>query len=270
MQLGKISSEDIALLISLVPLLFKEEQEARELLQQKQDKILPHDKAAPTWCHFYEQPFKHHLLQVMQIMGAEEEIKCIAASPSQIQAMWQFITQFEHDIENICEEDQAELSSISDQLFAWFESIIRTLKCLLSFGVYMNDLLIKVRGGKRGADTALFRAVKIDPTVLGCSSVVARISRAAMLDDQKFFKRLKGAINGKLTKREQKTYQDMRLVLQVLYESGAPKLSPDDLYTLFHEELNIVRNEAGDGDVKNALRQFAYQFMKQKSVSENP
>jgi hypothetical protein len=123
------------------------------------------------------------------------------------------------------------------------------------------------RAGGAGADKAIFSAVKVDPTVLGCPTIVTRLSHAVMLDDRKFLGGVRRAIGGKLSKREQKNYQQMRLVLQVLYETGAPRLGSSDLYKLFHDELNLVRREDGAGDVKGALRQFAYQFMEGKAVS---
>jgi hypothetical protein len=63
----------------------------------------------------------------------------------------------------------------------------------------------------------------------------------------------------------------MRLVLQVLHEVGAPQLNQNDLYELFVKQLKIVAGDENTvrGDAANNLRQFAYQFMKQKSVSEN-
>lgn len=144
-----------------------------------------------------------------------------------------------------------------------------SFRSLQVFGLYLNDLIALVRQGGKAGDKALMQAIKIDPTVLGCPSVVQRLSRASIENDIGFFNSIKKAINGSLTKREQRTYQQMRVVLNVLHESGAVNLSPDDLYSLFHEELNLVRDEVGDGDVKGALKQFAYQFMKQKSVSKN-
>ena len=58
--------------------------------------------------------------------------------------------------------------------------------------------------------------------------------------------------------------------MQVLLESGAPQLCADDLYELYVEQLNIVAKDRNNdvGDVSNNLRQFTYQFMKRKSVSE--
>lgn len=59
------------------------------------------------------------------------------------------------------------------------------------------------------------------------------------------------------------------VALQVLHETAAPKLNESDLYTLFVEELKLVRGEreGDEGNVANALRQFVYQFMKDKAVS---
>jgi hypothetical protein len=265
---GKLSADDLKTLLSYVPLLFSEAEDVRTILQEKQDKILSPDNPKVSWCQFYELPAAQHVATGMVVMGLTDELKTLAESPNQIQAMVSIIDKFASDDSELSDEDVENFRSVSVALYAWIESIIRSLRSLMTYGLYLNDLIAVVRSGGSGADKALLSAVKIDPTVLGCPSVIVRISRAVMLDDQKFLGDVQRAMNGKLDKREQKTYQDMRLVLQVLHEAGAPALNADDLYTLFHEELNLVRSEVGDGDVKGALRQFAYQFMKQKAVSQ--
>ncbi|WP_310448704.1 hypothetical protein [Sulfuritalea sp.] len=258
------------MLIALVPLLFQEGEEARELLQQKQDKIFSPDYPKAAWCHLYEQPAPQHFASGMIAFGMLDELKSLAESPNQIQAMASIVQAIQDNEYEPSEEEAAALRPHLAHFLAYAESTLRSLRCLLTFGLYMNELIALVRSDDPMADKALLSAVKIDPTVLGCPSVIPRISRAVMLDDGKFLGKVRRAMAGNFTKREQKTYQDMRLVLQVLHESGAPKLTADDLYSLFHGQLNLVRNEAGEGDVKNSLRQFTYQFMKQKAVSQNP
>jgi len=115
----------------------------------------------------------------------------------------------------------------------------------------------------------LFNAIKIDPTVIGCPSISKRISQAILEDDQKFMEKLKKAFHGKFTKRENRVYQLQRLIMQVLLETKAPALGAEDLYKLFVEQLKIASKDRDSdiGDVANNLRQFAYQFMKQKPVS---
>jgi hypothetical protein len=145
------------------------------------------------------------------------------------------------------EEEAAELRNSLQVIFGFAVSVTNSARSLMVFGCYLNDLIAKVREGGDGGDKALLSAIKIDPTVLGCASVVTRMSRAVMLDDQQFLAKVRTAMVGKLSMREQKNYQCMRIALQVLHETGAPKLNQEDLYALFVEELKLVSGER-EGD----------------------
>jgi hypothetical protein len=275
MQLGKISSEDLVVLLGYVPLLFSDEAEARGLLVGDSDRVLSPDSLNPSWCHLYELPAKEHFGRCMVAFGAVDMLKELAQAPNQLQVMAQLVEEVrasddeEPDEEDdLSDEERENLRKSLGLVFGLGKSIMNSLQSLLIFGHYINDLVAIARAGGVDADRALLSAVKIDPTVLGCPTAVARLSRAVMLDDKQFLAKVRLAIGGALTKREQKGYQQMRLVLQVLHESKAPKLGSADLYKLFHDELNLVRREDGVGDVKGALRQFAYQFMEGKAVSE--
>lgn len=271
MKLGKFSPTDLAQFIALYPKLLEGEREARDTLKEKSDKILAPDMPGSIWSHFYELPAKDHFVQSMVVFGAHDELKRLAQSPNQIQELVHIAESLDEDEDEWepTEEEREILRKTLGAVFAMIMSVMNSLRSLMIFGVYLNDLVALVRAGGDKGDQALLRAVKIDPTVLACPSVNARISRALMLDEDGFLAKVRRAMNGKLTKREQRNYQDMRVVLQVLHETGAPKLNQDDLYILFVEELKLIRGErdADEGNVANALRQFAYQFMKQKAVS---
>lgn len=271
MQLGKISSDDLLLLLNLYPTLSQQQKEARELLLQKSEKVFAKDCLRPLWCNLYELPVRVHIQQAIQFFGFEDALKNLASADNQIQALPGLLDTISNDLDQ-WEPDEDETQDLQQSLgviYGVATSLINTLRCLETFGLYLNDLVAKVREEGVAADKWLFAAIKIDVTVMGCQTIMARITRAVMEDDQKFLSALRKAMTGKLTKREQKNYQQMRLALQVLLETGAPKLGQEDLYQLFVEELRLIRGESDDdeGNVANNLRQFAYQFMKQKSVS---
>lgn len=272
MQLGKISAADLRTLLTLYSKIFIEEGEARELLLQKQDSVFSSDAAKPAWCHLYESPAKQHFIEIGLALGLRDELEHIGRSSNQILAMDKVIDVVGKKIDEWDASDE-ELNEFRENLgiiFALATSAMMSLRSLMTFGYYMNDLIALVRAGGDAGDKALLSAVKIDPTVLGCPSVVARMSRAVMLDDKEFLGAVRRAMTGKLTKREQKNYQQMRVVLQVLHEVDAEQRSQDDLYTLFVEELKLISRErdVDSGSVANNLRQYAYQFQQLKRVSE--
>ena len=275
MDLGAITSDDLSLLLSFPQEAFKEQDEARQLLLEKKDRIFADDTIKAVWCHLYELPPKEHFVTALVSFAGTEILQEIAQSPNQIQGMISAISKFsdelEADDEELTEEEKEPLRKVLQTVFGYSLSVMNSVRCLMVFGCYMNDLIASVRAGGTNADKAMLQAIKIDPTVLGCVSVVQRVSRAVMEDDKLFLRKIKNALGGQLTKREQRNYQNIRVVLQVLYESGVAHLSQDDLYRLFVEELKLVQRDrdSDEGDVANNLRQFAYQFMRQKSVSQN-
>jgi hypothetical protein len=128
----------------------------------------------------------------------------------------------------------------------------------------MNELIERIRAGN---DKALFDAVRIDPTVVGCLSISTRISKATLLQDNRFFAKLKAAINGKMAKREQANFQKMRLVFEVLHEAGASHLDDSQLQQLFIEELDLYASNSKGGGNAKALRKFADTYMKKSTTT---
>lgn len=62
-------------------------------------------------------------------------------------------------------------------------SLYFSFKSILTFGLYLNELIAIVAKGGIAGDKAIFKAVKIDPTVIACKNVTSRISRSILEDD---------------------------------------------------------------------------------------
>lgn len=267
MQFAKISADDLQHLLQLADILFAEQESARTDLQQQADTIFPIGQPGPTWYQWYEVSLRHHAGAYFQALLGEDALRDIVSSPNQIVATKAVLEEF--DSVEFSDEQREAIQPQLGAIFAMATSIANSLRAMLTFGLYLNDLVALVREQGPNADNALFSAVKIDPTVLACRPVAERVSKAVMLDDQQFLANLRKAMAAKLSAREQKNYQQMRLVLQALYETGAGRLSKQDLYALFVDQLKLVRGDtaSGDSDTANNLRQFAYQFLKLKGVS---
>jgi hypothetical protein len=96
---------------------------------------------------------------------------------------------------------------------------------------------------------------------MGCPSVIAEIGRARLAGDKVFFTRLRNSIEGKLTKREQANFQKMRVIFQVLKETGAERLTDAQLYELFVNQLQLYASDKVRGDVRKNLRKLASQYL---------
>lgn len=269
MNLGRLSSEDLIILLDLLPLYEQIIKDGHVTIREKRSKIFSPKSVSPSWCHLYELPYNEHLARFIVGLGAEDELIKMAESDNPprtaIQELQKSIQSDDGFDLQIDENSESEFGLIMGVTY----SLYLNYKSLLTFGLYINEqVAIAKEGGIKG-DKAIFNAVKIDPTVIGCPTVSRRISQAILEDDQIFIEDFQNAFRGNLTKRQHRVYQLQRLVLQVLLESKAPSLPAEKLYELFTEELKIAaRDRDSDiGDVANNLRQFAYQFLKQKPVS---
>jgi hypothetical protein len=271
MNFGKLSSADIRLFLNYFPLLSSQFEEAEASLHEDSDLLFAPNAEKPVWCYYYEKPIKEHLALVLHAFGSLDLLKSLGDAPNQITALPELLDAFQRDLDAYepTEEEAVILRKRAALVYGLSYSVYCSLRSLQTFGLYLNDLIACVRAGGKTGDKALLQAVKIDPTVLACPSVATRISQAVLLKEMKFLRNVQLAMSGKLTKREQRNYQNMRITLQILHETGAQKLSEPALYELFVEELKLFAGEhsSDEGNVANNLRQFAYQFIKQKSVS---
>lgn len=272
-----ITAEDLRILIGFCSNLSEEANEVQQLIKKDQNKFFGVGAELFAWCHLYELPVRQHLTlanvgivegfsKFLQMDHLASWYQQVVDTPGQIAALPGVIRQVDHHIDTaeISKPDAEEMLPNLAETFGLGMSINHTLRCVLIHGCFLNDLIGRIRTGD---DKALFDAVRIDSTVVGCISVSNRISKAALLQDNRFFAKLKAAINGKLAKREQANFQKMRLVFEVLHEAGASRLSDSQLQQLFVEELNLYASNAKGGGNAKALRKFADTYMKKSTTT---
>ena len=273
-----ITAEDLRIFLVFWPKLFTEVEKERQGMVEDGDKVFSDDALPFSWCYLYELPIKEHLVHVLTsiiknfegMLDQEQVLKWfneLATARSQIGELPGIIAKIGghyDEMEDISKEHAEKLRPMLADTFGKCYSMINTLHCVLYHGCFLNELIERVRAGD---DKALFDAIRIDSTVICCLSVSSRISKAALLKDNSFFIKLKAAINGKLAKREQANFQKMRLVLEVLHEAGAIRLSNDQLHELFIEELKLYSGNAKQGGNAKALRKFADTYMKKSTTT---
>lgn len=263
MQFGRLSTGDLRLLLSFLPMLEGEAVEAMSLVKEKSEHVFSGPASKVYWCNFYEMPFIEHLAKFIVAFGLTDMVKDIAAAPNQMEAIAASVECMDAEIaSNIDSASKEELEQVRTSLpivLALATSVNNSFRSLLAFGCYLNDLIAQARAGD---DRALFNAIRIDPTVVGCPTAIARISRAVLVDDKRFMAKWKAALNGKLQKREQANFQKMRAVLQVLSESGVTQLTDLQLHELFVKQLRLYSTDSKAGDVTKNLRKFANQYKK--------
>lgn len=247
------------------------------MLIEDEDIFLGKEAEFSAWCHLYELPIKQHLVlanagivegygKFLSVENLTDWYKQLANTPGQIGALPSIVSQIDNHFDAITPSkvEAEEMLPALAMTFGLGLSMYHTLRCVLYHGCFLNELIERIRTGD---DKALFDAVRIDSTVIGCVSVSNRISKAALLRDNRFFAKLKTAINGKLAKREQANFQKMRLVFEVLHEMGATRLSDSQLRELFVEELKLYSGNAKGGGNDKALRKFADTYMKKNATT---
>lgn len=274
MNIGNLSPSDFQLFLELSETLLREAEEGKEILSAREDDFFAPDCAKPVWCHLYELPIVEHAAKGVDFLGGETAIRRLAGSKNQITEACSLLDEAGTEIDawNPTSEEKEELRPGLASLYALSFSLTNSFRALMTFGLYLNDLIAIVRNGGPEAGKALLSAVKIDPTVIGCPSAIAYISQRTLLGDAKFLGALGAAMKGKLSNAEKSHFEKVRLVLQILHETKAKRLSGPDLYQLFVQELALVEGDehsnSDTGNVENNLRQFSYQFLRKKAVSQ--
>lgn len=259
MNYGKFSADDLRLFLTLLPILEEERGEVMQLVRANPAKYLSGPLSNGYWCGLYEIPILEHLGRFIGAAGLLDEVKKLGETPDQMRTVVAMVNKTDTDLDDLSREESEEVQKVLPVAISLVTSIHHSFRCLLVFGCYLNDLIALAR---HGDEKALFNAVRIDPSVVGCPSVVARISRAVLLEDRRFFAKLKAALSGKFQKREQSNFQKIRVILQVLSETGAGRLSDEQLHELFVKQLRLYASDSKRGDVKKNLRKFADQYMK--------
>lgn len=271
MHFGKISVSDLRLLLDFwSPSLDAEIREMKADIAEKSAKYSASGGTNIQWAHLYELSIRQHLKIASDILGLEPVFVAAAGSNTPIKSLFESADSITDQLEksippSASKEDYLALYSGACALTL---SSYGAMRSLVVWGRYLNNLIADIRDGNDPDDKWFMKAVRIDQAVLACPSVARRLHRASAEGDDAFFRKLARALNG-LSSAKDREYEQRRLVLQILYESGTKALTDSQLYTLFVEGLKIVQaDKDGDiGDVANNLRQFDYQFRKQMSVS---
>lgn len=266
---GLTTAEDIRIFLELWPKFEAEFEEAMVEVSENASLIFKDSSFSLSWCQLYELPFKdqlsHSLAGLLQDETFLQIFKSLASSGNQLAFVPEMLSQVNTYIDSWDEptqEEAGELLPIVSAYLAINRSTFLSLQCVLYHGCFLNELLERARAGN---DKALFDSIRIDPTIIGAQTAIKRYSKAAFLSDYNFFKKLKAALSGNKTKREQANYQKMRLVFEILHEAKATRLNDEQLYQLFVKELKLYSWNEREGGNAKALRKFADTYMKQNS-----
>lgn len=158
MNLGRLTPNDLILLLTLIPRFEDVVKDGQANIREKSDRIFTPQSASASWHHLYELPYPEHLAHLIVGFGLTEDVAKMAATENPPQACLAALEEsFESDGFNweLDKETRALLPLILGVTF----SLYLSFKSLLTFGLYLNELIaIAAKGGAAG-DKALFQAM---------------------------------------------------------------------------------------------------------------
>jgi len=202
-----------------------------------------------SWFDCYELPFNLHIGLVVVILGFQDDLRLAAQSDDPQQHFLDFFNSLDPDI-----DWQGGYKGMFEKrdLVGVAISIFRTMKSIMVYQKSLSTLIEEVRLGN---DKALFNAVRIDRTMMACPSIMHRISIAELKGDNKFFLHLKSALKGP-SRKHWVGLDELRYMMQSLVETGADRLSDENLEVLFVEQLKLYPRSLSAR--KNLRKHYTY------------
>lgn len=155
-------------------------------------------------------------------------------------------------------EDKPQHEAFTDEeVLTLVYSLNRTMQCMAIYGRSISSLLEDVR--ENNNHDSLFKAIRMDRTVVGCSTAMRHVARAQIRSDKRFFKHLQAALKGP-SKKPMIGLEPMRYVLLMLREMGLDDLSDKDLEHLMVDLLKVYPRAPG------AAKNLRAQYQRSKKI----
>ncbi|MFH2211586.1 MAG: hypothetical protein ABIJ01_08115 [Pseudomonadota bacterium] len=244
-EFGKLTLDQLRQLIAFLPELDLLHAEMPQIFAEKQEKLNSILTPGFSWSHFYELPIEEHMGALAIIAGIAMNLKAAVASDDPQQFLINDLKDGLQDWQG-GDNGKFELKHLLSAVY----STKNTLDCLMVYGFYINEFISQLR---EGDDSALFKAIRMDPTVASCPTAADRISRAVMEQDEAFLHNLHKAFSGKTG--DQAAYlKHFRFAMQALREGGALEKSNNELIRLVFD-LGLYDDAAGsEKNVRELIR----------------
>jgi len=237
-EFGKLTNDQFANLVKALPEFRTQSNELTKTYQEHPKRLSELLGDGPiSWGTIYEKPFLEQMAILFVLLGLNVPLHNAAQAS----------------------DPQAEVMRWSDEngpLDAWYESVKDSMEwkymiwlCvvlqrnILSIMLYHQSLGGLVEAVRNGDDSAFFKAVRIDKTVLLAPTCADRLSRAELINDKAFFGHLRSAMKGP-TKKHMVAIQDLRYSIVALRECGFDRFNDRDLEQLFIR-TRLYPNSAG-------------------------
>ena len=188
-EYGKLTPAQFRTFVDQLPAFQTMAEELRELTQhtsnEKWDTLFTHDY---SWAWVYELPYPVHVAIAIYVLNLSSWANDVAASPDPQQRV---LDDFGADTSPDFHPDVERQHGIGIVV-----SLVRTMQSIAMHGRSLSALIQDVRD-ENDMDS-LFKAIKVDRSIVNCSTIADCIAKAEMCDDKAFFRRLGNAFNSLL------------------------------------------------------------------------
>lgn len=234
-EYGKLTASQFRSFVDQLPAFQSKAEDLRKFMQdtpgEKWHKILTEDY---SWAWVYEYPFVLHLSVAVYALNLTEWINEVAASDDPQQRVLDDLHKETSDEFHPDVQAQHGLGLVV--------SVTRTMQSILLFGRSLSALIQEVRDNN-DLD-CLFKAIKVDRTVVNCPTVADCIAKAELRNDKAFFRRLGNAFKGP-SKKEWAGLAAMKFSFNVLRELDLNDLSDNELEQLMVHTLEVYKDVPG-------------------------
>lgn len=253
-EYGKLTADQFRELIATLPEIRSQRAELSDALaqvpKQKLDALLV---GGYNWGEIYECSFVEHIaIAVVAFNYADTLTAALKTDDPQ-----QYILDRMHPAED---DDSTHPAFQKQDLIGIAFSLQRTILSVMLFQRSLSGLVQEVRDDDNM--DSLFNAVRVDRTVMSCSTIADKIARAELRQDKRFFLRLRNALKGP-THKHWAAYCDLRYSLVVLRELGFDSLSDAQLEELLVHTLKVYPNTPS---ARKNLRAQYHQSKKIKTI----
>jgi hypothetical protein len=231
-QYGKLTAAQFRGFIDELPNFQRQAEEMRKAMRdasnERWGELLKGDY---SWAWIYEFPFLVHMVLAVYAFNLGEWVAEVAKSSDPQQKVLDEIhadhaEDFHPDLE------------VQDGLGV-VVSLIRTMQSILLYGRSLSALIQDVRDSENL--DSLFKAVRVDRSVVNCPTVADCIAKAELQDNKAFFKRLGNAFKGP-SQKEWAGLAGMKFSFNFLREAEINDLSDADLEQLMVHTLEVYKD----------------------------
>ncbi len=257
---GNFTLEQLSQYAELIIELPKQRQRWLELLIDDSG-ALKIDLSSPYyWSKVYTMTLQEQIDFTSRLSGMHSSIESIQTSADPQQAGLDAVNK---ELETIDVDSAPEIEPVAGlkEVIGFNLALCNTFESIRIYGLAINDL---VSIASKGDDSALFKAVSADRTVVACPPIADRITLAEIQNDTQFFSELSKALNGP-SKKPMAFYGPLRYVLYQLDKDGVlDKMTSKERYDLFCTNLALYPSD--NNDAERSLDTFIRRWKKEKST----